>query len=91
MIFTDQEDSAPPVKKSSSRRPAGEAVVISNAKTHLWLDRGKYWTSIPRKELETVIAYVELLEAQIEALIQTGSAKSSRTDRDSTINEIVNQ
>lgn len=76
MIFTNQEDSAPPVKKSNSRRPAGEAVVISNAKAHLWIDRGKYWTSIPRKELETVIAYVELLEAQVAALIESKNTET---------------
>lgn len=77
MIFTNQEDSTPPVKKSLSRRPAREAMVISNAKAHLWIDKDKYWTSIPKRELETVIAYVELLEAQIEALV---ASKDTRTD-----------
>lgn len=77
MIFTNQEDSTPPVKKSLSRRPAREAMVISNAKAHLWIDKDKYWISIPKRELETVIAYVELLEAQIEALV---ASKDTRTD-----------
>lgn len=76
MIFTNQEDLTPPVKKPASRRPAEEARVIGNAKSHLRIDRDKYWTSIPRKELETVISYVELLEAQVAALIESKNTET---------------
>lgn len=63
--------------KAPSRRPAAEAVIMNNLRTHLWIDGEKFWTSVPKKELETVLSYVELLEAQITALIES---KKPETD-----------